>query len=137
MLANTNIFPDKETYNWFKASRALNVKKDGLTPFVETELQKVQATLRNSCGGCSIKNLLPCPTNGICNKKKGITCKFHKLQQPQHCQRCYHVKQNITSLHRFKGPSWRNTQAKKWPTYPWKIGKCFLPPDGYSGIFSV
>ncbi|KAH3781007.1 uncharacterized protein LOC127841945 isoform X1 [Dreissena polymorpha] len=137
MFANTNIFTDKETTNWFKACIALIVTKDGLSSFVESELQKIQTTVGRSCGNCSIEKLLPCPTNGICKKRKGNTCIFHQSQQPQNCKSCDQVKQNITSLHRFNGPSWRNTQAELWATQPWEIGKCFLPPDGYSGVSSV
>ncbi|KAH3705667.1 hypothetical protein DPMN_080744 [Dreissena polymorpha] len=137
MLANTNIFTDKETTNWFKACIALNVTKDGLSSFVEAELQKIHTTVGKSCGQCSIEKLLPCPTNGICKKINGNTCIFHQSQQRQQCPVCDQVKQNITSLHRFNGPSWRNTQAKRWAAQPWEIGKCFLPPDGYSGVSSV
>ncbi|KAH3870973.1 hypothetical protein DPMN_034167 [Dreissena polymorpha] len=42
MAADTNIFTDKQTNNWFKACISLNLTKDGLTDFVVTELLNVQ-----------------------------------------------------------------------------------------------
>ncbi|XP_052237781.1 uncharacterized protein LOC127849098 [Dreissena polymorpha] len=137
MAADTNIFTDKQTNNWFKACIALNLTKDGLTDLVVTELLNVQTKVGRSCGQCFIQNLIPCPTQDVCKKRKRNNCSFHNSQQPKSCQTCDKVKQNITLLHRFKGPSWANTKAELWATDPWEIGKCYLPRDGYSSVSSV
>ncbi|XP_052260558.1 uncharacterized protein LOC127864705 isoform X2 [Dreissena polymorpha] len=137
MAADTNIFTDKQTNNWFKACIALNLTKDGLTDLVVTELLNVQTKVGRSCGQCFIQNLIPCPTQDVCKKRKGNNCSFHNSQQPKSCQTCDKVKQNITLLHRFKGPSWANTKAELWASDPWEIGKCYLPRDGYSSVSSV
>ncbi|KAH3770997.1 hypothetical protein DPMN_172297, partial [Dreissena polymorpha] len=137
MAADTNIFTDKQTNNWFKACIALNLTKDGLTDFVLTELLNVQTIVGRSCGQCFIQNLIPCPTHYVCKKRKGNNCSFHNSQQRKSCQTCDKVKQDITLLHRFERPSWANTKAELWATDPWEIGKCYLPPDGYSSVSSV
>ncbi|KAH3770511.1 hypothetical protein DPMN_171798 [Dreissena polymorpha] len=137
MAADTNIFTDKQTNNWFKACIALNLTKDGLTDFVVTELLNVQTKVGRSCGQCFIQNLILCPTHYVCKKRKGNNCSFHNSQQPKSCQTCDKVKQDITLLHRFIRPSWENTKAELWARNPWEIGKCYLPPDGYSSVSSV
>ncbi|XP_052242705.1 uncharacterized protein LOC127852782 isoform X3 [Dreissena polymorpha] len=137
MAADTNIFKDKNTNNWFKACISLNFTKEGLTDFLLTELHNVQTLVGRSCGQCFIQNLIPCPTQGVCTKRKRNNCSFHNSLQPTQCQTCQKVKQNITLLHRFNGPSWANTKAERWAMDPWEIGKCYLPRDGYSSVSSV
>ncbi|XP_052245526.1 uncharacterized protein LOC127854502 [Dreissena polymorpha] len=137
MAANTNIFTEKQTNNWFKAYIALNWTKEGLTDFVVTELLNVQKTVGSSCGQCFIQNLIPCPTQDVCKKGKRTNCSFHNSLQYKSCQTCDKVKHNIKSLHRFNGPSWANTKAERWAIDPWEIGKCYLPRDGYSSVSSV
>ncbi|XP_052214916.1 uncharacterized protein LOC127833604 isoform X2 [Dreissena polymorpha] len=128
---------DNETNNWFKACLALNITKEGLANFLVSELQKVHVTVGSSCGNCCIETLIPCPTQPYCSKRIKSYCPFHKSQKPQQCFTCDKVKKNITSNHRYNNPSWRNTDAKKWASDYWEIGKCFLPPDGYSSVLSV
>ncbi|XP_052250733.1 uncharacterized protein LOC127857970 isoform X2 [Dreissena polymorpha] len=137
MAANTHLFGDKETNNWLKACIGLNVTKEGLANFLCAELQKVHTIVGRSCGNCPIENLIQCPTNPYCNKRKRNYCPFHKSQKPQPCPICDNVKHNIILHHRYGGPSWRNTRAEKWALNYWEIGKCYLPPDGYSSISSV
>ncbi|KAH3799053.1 hypothetical protein DPMN_152656 [Dreissena polymorpha] len=137
MAAYTNLLGDKETINWFKACIGLNITKEGLTNFLCTELQKLHAVVGRSCGNCPIEKLIQCPTNPYCNKSKRNYCPFHKSQKPQPCAICDNVKHNIILQHRYGGPSWRNTCAEKWALNYWEIGKCYLPPDGYSSISSV
>ncbi|KAH3797120.1 hypothetical protein DPMN_150695 [Dreissena polymorpha] len=121
MAANTNLLTDKETNNWFKASIALNVTKQGLTNFLTTELHNVHIVVGRSCGNCPFQKLVPC----------------HKSQKPQPCPTCDKVNQNITSQHRYGRPSWRNTRSEKWALDYWEKGKCYLPPDGYRSFSSV
>ncbi|XP_052250718.1 uncharacterized protein LOC127857964 isoform X6 [Dreissena polymorpha] len=137
MAANTPLIGDKETNNWFKACIGLNVTKEGLTNFLCAELQKVHTVVGRSCGNCPIENLIQCPTNPYCNKRTRNYCPFHKSQKPQPCPICDNGKHNIILHHRYGGPSWRNTRAEKWALNYWEIGKCYLPPDGYSSISSV
>ncbi|KAH3777844.1 hypothetical protein DPMN_179292 [Dreissena polymorpha] len=47
------------------------------------------------------------------------------------------VKLGIISYHRFKGPSWKNTNAQGWKSNWWDIAKCYLPPKGYAYVSSV
>ncbi|KAH3811750.1 hypothetical protein DPMN_140165 [Dreissena polymorpha] len=135
MAASISLFTDKETNNWLKACLALNITKEGLAYFLDTELQKFYATVGSSCGNCSIEKLIPCPTPPYCKSKKN--CHFHVSQKPQQCAVCDQVKQNITLHHRYSKPSWRNTHAEKWASDYWEIGKCFLPPEGYSSVPTV
>ncbi|KAH3800489.1 hypothetical protein DPMN_154122 [Dreissena polymorpha] len=137
MACNTNIFTEKETNNWFKASIALNVKKDGLANFLNTQLQNVHAVVGKGCGNCPIEKLIPCPTNPYCHKRNRRYCPFHKSQKPQQCHTCDKVKKNIILQHRYSVPSWRNTRAENWAQDYWEIGKCFLPPDKYNSVSSV
>ncbi|KAH3777867.1 hypothetical protein DPMN_179315 [Dreissena polymorpha] len=137
MAATTNIFKDKETNNWFKACIALNVTKEGLTNFVEMTMKKVHAAIGSSCGQCTIEQLFPCSTQGLCNKRKRNSCSFHKSYLPQQCHICEQVKLGIISYHRFKGPSWKNTNAQGWKSNWWDIAKCYLPPQGYADMSSV
>ncbi|KAH3875336.1 hypothetical protein DPMN_038599 [Dreissena polymorpha] len=141
MSANiNNVFTDKETSNWFKASIALIVTKQGLEKFVDTEVQKVHAAVVASCGQCYTENLLPCP-QGKWKCQNTKPCKFHKLPAFKHrpCPVgvCDKVKKNIESYHRYSLPSWKNTRAKLWGTSHWEVAKCFLPPDGYIDVSSV
>ncbi|XP_052222394.1 uncharacterized protein LOC127838604 isoform X2 [Dreissena polymorpha] len=128
---------DKEINNWFKACIAINITKVGLTNFVKTEMQKVHVSVGKSCGICSIENVMSCPTSGLCKKKKGIKCTFHQTKSYRQCHTCEQVKQKITSLHRFQGPSWKNTKPELWISDEWEIAKCFLPPDGYNHVMCI
>ncbi|KAH3811761.1 hypothetical protein DPMN_140176, partial [Dreissena polymorpha] len=131
-----SLFTDKETNNWLKACLALNITKDELAHFLETELQRLKTVVGSSCCNCSIEKLVPCPTLPFCNKSKH-KCKLHASQKPQQCSLCDQVKQNITSHHRYSKLSWWNTHAEKWSSDHWEIGKCFLPPHGYSSVHTV
>ncbi|KAH3798599.1 hypothetical protein DPMN_152199 [Dreissena polymorpha] len=88
MAANTHLFGDKKTNNWFKAYIGLNVTMERLTNFLCTELQKVHTVVGRSCGNCPIVNLIQCPTKPYCNNRKCNYCPFHKLQKTQPCPIC-------------------------------------------------
>ncbi|XP_052820161.1 uncharacterized protein CXorf38 homolog [Mya arenaria] len=141
----------KEAQNWVKAALALNITKDGLQDFLEDGLtcvhQDIYSTVRTSkglpsgaaCVHCFTENVLKCPTRGICTSTRN--CRFHnypqKLYAPCPNGICEGVRDEIVQHHRFSGPSWKNTNADKWSTIPWEIGKCFLPPDGYKTMSSI
>ncbi|KAH3720781.1 hypothetical protein DPMN_063685 [Dreissena polymorpha] len=138
MAVTTNIFADKQTNNWFKACIALNVTKEGLAHFVDTEIKKVQTAVGKSCGNCCTENLIVCPTKGICKNPKN--CNYHtQTKQPRKCPMnvCDLVAKSITLQHRYNGPSWLNTKAELWSTDHWQIAKCFFPPDGYINVSSI
>ncbi|XP_052819916.1 uncharacterized protein LOC128245729 [Mya arenaria] len=142
---------EKEAQNWVKAALALNITKDGLQDFLEDVLtcvhQDIYSTVRTSkglpsgaaCAHCFTENVLKCPTRGICTSTRN--CRFHncpqKLYAPCPNGICEGVRDEIDKHHRFSGPSWKNTNADKWGTIPWEIGKCFLPPDGYKTVSSI
>ncbi|XP_052760229.1 uncharacterized protein LOC128203028 [Mya arenaria] len=142
---------DKEAQNWVKAALALNITKEGLHGLVEDVLtcvhQDIYSTVRTSkglppgaaCAQCFTENVLKCSTPKICTSKKN--CKFHNGPSKQYVLClvgiCEGVRDEIVQHHRFSGPSWKNTNANKWSTIPWEIGKCFLPPDGYKTVSSI
>ncbi|XP_052760651.1 uncharacterized protein LOC128203319 [Mya arenaria] len=149
MASYRELLKEKEAQNWVKAALALNITKDGLQDFLEDVLtcvhQDIYSTVRTSkglpsgaaCVHCFTENVLKCPTRGICTSTRN--CRFHpqKLYAPCPNGICEGVRDEIVKHHRFSGPSWKNTNADKWSTIPWEIGKCFLPPDGYKTVSSI
>ncbi|XP_052268811.1 uncharacterized protein LOC127870195 [Dreissena polymorpha] len=134
-----DMFSNKETCNWFKASIALIITKQGLEKFVDSEIQKLHANVGRACGNCFTENLIKCPTYGVCRNAK--SCSFHNtpglLPCPCPMNICDQVKQNIASHHRYSNPSWKNTRTELWAANHWEIAKCYLPPDGYIDVASV
>ncbi|XP_052811493.1 uncharacterized protein CXorf38 homolog [Mya arenaria] len=151
MTSYRDLLREKQAKNWIKAALALNITKEGLHEFVEDVLtcvhHDIYNTIRTSkslqsgaiCLHCFTENVLQCPTRGICTSPKN--CRFHKAANQMYvpCPNgiCGGVRNEIIQHHRFTGPSWMNTNADKWCTSPWEIGKCFLPPDGYKTVSSV
>ncbi|XP_052810402.1 uncharacterized protein LOC128238479 [Mya arenaria] len=151
MTSYRNLLRAKETQNWVKAAIALNITKQGLQDLVGDVLtcvhQDIYNTVRTSnglpagaiCAQCFTENVLQCPTRGICTSLRN--CRLHNSPTNKHvsCPNgiCGNVHDEIIHHHRFNGPSWKNTNADKWCTSPWEIGKCFLPPDGYKTVSSV
>ncbi|XP_052760586.1 uncharacterized protein LOC128203282 [Mya arenaria] len=151
MATYGQLLKDKKAQNWVKAAFALNITKEGLQPLVEDVLTCVHQDIYNNvrtskglpggatCAQCFTENVLNCPTRGICTSTRN--CKFHnspqKLYSPCPNGICKGVHDEIVIHHRFSGPSWKNTNADKWCTSHWEIGKCFLPPDGYKTVSSI
>ncbi|XP_052771660.1 uncharacterized protein LOC128211200 [Mya arenaria] len=151
MASYREFLKKKAAQNWIKAALALKITKDGLQDFLEDVLtcvhQDIYSTVRTSkglpsraaCAHCFTENVLKCPTRGICTSTRN--CRFHncpqKLYAPCPNGICEGVRDEIVKHHRFSGPSWKNTNADKWSTIPWEIGKCFLPPDGYKTVSSI
>ncbi|XP_052801547.1 uncharacterized protein LOC128232176 [Mya arenaria] len=151
MTSYQNILREKEARNWVKAALALKITKDGIQDFVEDVLtcvhQDIYNTVRSSrglkagaiCAQCFTENVLQCPTRGICTSPRN--CRFHKdltkIYAPCPNGICGGVHDEIIQHHRYTSPSWKNTNADKWYSSPWEIGKCFLPPDGYKTVSSV
>ncbi|XP_052821012.1 uncharacterized protein LOC128246701 [Mya arenaria] len=151
MASYRELLGNEEAQNWVKAALALNITKEGLKGLVDDVLtcvhQDIYSTVRTSkglssgaaCAHCFTENVLKCPTRGICTSTRN--CRFHncpqKLYAPCPNGICEGVRDEIVKHHRFSGPSWKNTNADKWSTIPWEIGKCFLPPDGYNTVSSI
>ncbi|XP_052821110.1 uncharacterized protein LOC128246747 isoform X1 [Mya arenaria] len=151
MASYRDMLREKEAQNWVKAALALNITKEGLQDFVDGVLidvhQDIYSTVRTSkvlppgtaCAQCFTENVLKCPTRGICTSPKN--CRFHNSHQKMYapCPNgiCEGVRDEIIQHHMFSGPSWKNTNADKWCTSHWEIGKCFLPPDGYKTVSSI
>ncbi|XP_052760057.1 mitogen-activated protein kinase kinase kinase 3-like [Mya arenaria] len=147
----TDLLNEKEANNWIKAAFAIRITNEGLQGFVDDVLtcvhQDIYSAVRTSkglpsgaaCAHCFTENVLNCPTRGICTSTRN--CRFHncpqKLYAPCPVGICECVRDEIVKHHRFSGPSWKNTNADKWSTIPWEIGKCFLPPDGYKTVSSI
>ena len=134
-------------YNWMKCSFAQRDVKTVLAEFVEEDINNLQKQMINNCltskglpsnticNHCRMQNLLPCRTGKMC-KFKNKSCSFHKdaSLQPRRCPTnglCDFICFGIIDHHRFRGPSWKNTDASKWCTDSWTIAKCYMPPDGY------
>ena len=141
--------------NWIKAALAILFTKEEIEPFVYNEIVQFQMkclqniTSSNNlpvwtiCSHCQTENVIPCPTNGICNVKHG-KCKYHKDRTKQYngssgCPShiCHNMKSEIQNAHRYYGPSYKNTDATHWCNNPWEIAKCYMPPDGYKDISSA
>ncbi|XP_052820774.1 uncharacterized protein LOC128246552 [Mya arenaria] len=150
MISYRELLKEKQAQNWVKAALALNITKEGLHGLLEDVLTCVHQDIYNNvrtskglsggatCAQCFTENVLKCPTRGICTSPKN--CKFHtprKRYAPCQIGICEDVRDEIVQHHRFSGPSWKNTNADKWSTIPWEIGKCFLPPDGYKTVSSI
>ncbi|XP_052761281.1 uncharacterized protein LOC128203781 [Mya arenaria] len=151
MTTYGQLLRDKKAQNWVKAAFALKITKDGLQPLVEDVLTCVHQDIYNNvrtskglpggatCAQCFTENVLKCSTRGICTSTGN--CKFHnsphKMYAPCPNRICEGVRDEIIQHHRFPVPSWKNTNADKWCTSHWEIGKCFLPPDGYKTKSSI
>ncbi|XP_052768224.1 uncharacterized protein LOC128208716 [Mya arenaria] len=136
--------------NWLKGSFALRITKEGLRDLVDGDSMSIQQNIyfsvlqaRNlspgtTCCHCLTETLFPCFTKGLCSHPRN--CKIHgtpvKSHRPCPLLICDDVRDKIYRLHRFKGPSWKNSHADQWCVNHWEIAKCFMPPDGYKNVCS-
>ncbi|XP_053382072.1 uncharacterized protein LOC128549457 [Mercenaria mercenaria] len=134
--------------NWIKAGLGVLFTKEGIEPFVYDEIKQFQQKCLSdicnnnglpagtTCSSCCTENVIVCPTNRICNARRGI-CNFHRNSATQYlpsgCPNkiCHNFKNEIQHAHRYYGPSYKNTDATQWCSNPWEVAKCFMPPDGY------
>ncbi|XP_060571245.1 uncharacterized protein LOC132729492 [Ruditapes philippinarum] len=144
-------FSKSKFLNWIKAAIAIVYTKDEIEPVIVNEVKDFQQNSLNTisssnilpagstCSNCCTESLIVCPTNRICNAKRG-KCSYHKnaatQYRPSGCPNkiCHHLKSEIQSAHRYHGPSYKNTDATKWCSNAWEIAKCYLPPDGYKDV---
>jgi hypothetical protein len=130
--------------NWLKGALAVLFAREGLTEFVENEISDFQRDLLQSifiqnaipsgatCSNCTTANVLKCPTQEVCGRKR--PCKLHdpsvQNKTPnQKCPQniCHHIKDAIAKHHRFQAPTWQITDATKWCSDAVEIAKCYLP----------
>ncbi|XP_053382016.1 uncharacterized protein LOC128549404 [Mercenaria mercenaria] len=134
--------------NWIKAGLGVLLTKEGIEPFVYDEIEQFQQKCLSdicnnnglpagtTCSSCCTENVVVCPTNRICNARRG-NCNFHRNSATQYlpsgCPNkiCHNFKNEIQHAHRYYGPSYKNTDATQWCSNPWEVAKCFMPPDGY------
>ncbi|XP_052805665.1 uncharacterized protein LOC128235023 [Mya arenaria] len=150
MASYKDILKEKDNQNWLKGSLALRITKAGLRGLVEGESHRVQQNIHSSvlhvrhlaagttCSLCLTEHVLPCPTRGLCSHPRN--CKYHntpfKIHRPCLLQICDDFRDEICAVHRYSGPSWKNTKANQWCTNHWQVAKCFMPPDGYDEVTS-
>ncbi|XP_060579508.1 uncharacterized protein LOC132736368, partial [Ruditapes philippinarum] len=144
-------FSNSNFFNWIKAAIAILYIKEEIEPVIVNEVKDFQQNSLNTisssnslpagstCLNCCTENLIFCPTNSICNVKRG-TCSYHKnaatQYRPSGCPNkvCHLLKSEIQRAHRYHGPSYKNTDATKWCSNAWEIAKCYLPHDGYQDV---
>ncbi|XP_053378908.1 uncharacterized protein CXorf38-like isoform X2 [Mercenaria mercenaria] len=151
MASSLPVTQDKEFVNWLKGALALLFAKQGLDDFVNDEITQFQKNILASvfqkkalpagtvCNSCTTENVLTCPTKNFC--RPGGKCKQHDPGQPdkrpnQPCPNnlCKDIRDCIRREHRYNEPSWKNTDARRWSNDAFEIAKCYMPPDGYSGV---
>ncbi|XP_052787510.1 uncharacterized protein LOC128222512 [Mya arenaria] len=49
-------------------------------------------------------------------------------------QICDDFRDKLCAVHRYGGPSWKNTKADQWCSSHWQVAKSFMPPDGYQDV---
>ncbi|XP_052813720.1 uncharacterized protein LOC128240836 [Mya arenaria] len=150
MASYKDILKEPENQNWLKGSLALRITKAGLRGLVEGDSSRVQQTIYSTvivakkltagttCSLCQTENILKCPTKGLCSHPRN--CKYHnspsKMYRPCPSHICEDFRDEIIDVHRYNGPSWKNSKANKWCTNHWQVAKCFMPPDGYLDVTS-
>ncbi|XP_053383444.1 uncharacterized protein LOC123539625 [Mercenaria mercenaria] len=140
--------------NWIKAGLGVLLTKEGIEPFVYDEIEQFQQkclrdicnnnglTVGTTCSSCCTENVVVCPTNRICNARRG-KCNFHRNSATQYlpsgCPNkiCHNFKNAIQRAHRYYGPSYKNSDAAQWCSNPWEVAKCFMPPDGYTDAMNA
>ena len=145
------IFTNSKFLNWVEAAIAVHFTKKEIEPVVNDEIVRfqqkcLQDILTNNslpsgstCSNCCTENVVKCPTNRICNANRG-KCSYHRnvatKYRPSGCPNkiCHNLKSKIDNVHRYYGPSYKNTDATQWCSNPWEIAKCFMPPDGYKDV---
>ncbi|XP_052803304.1 uncharacterized protein LOC128233597 isoform X2 [Mya arenaria] len=150
MASYKDILKEKDNQNWLKGSIALRITKAGLRGLVDGDCHRVQQKIHSSvllarnlavgttCSLCLTEHVLQCPTKGLCSHPR--SCKYHnsafKIHRPCPSKICDDFRDEICAVHRYRGPSWKNTKANQWCTNHWQVAKCFMPPDGYHDVTS-
>lgn len=139
-----DLFKTEESQNWFRCTLALHITREGILEFVDDEIKTLHHRILKTlpvgsiCTSCVTQSVVPCPAKKVCKIGRDGKClNFHNVP-PTGCPKrvCDRIVREIELVHKYNGPSWKNTDASKWCTSPWELAKCFCPPDGYAKIFS-
>lgn len=134
------------TKNWLKCALAVKAVRTGILSFVTREIDVFHKDILKKvpngelCNSCTIQQIVPCPTRNVCGSQFGKNkCPFHKTIPSAICHKnvCDKFRIAIEEEHRYRSPTWKNTDASKWCTNSWQLAKCFMPKDGYEDICSA
>ena len=139
----TLIIKDHDYHNWVKGGLALKFSKDGIENFVETKIKTFhQTVIGPHCNICSTENIVLCKVNNNFCKFSKNNCLVHDVNNPSKKSRpcptavCNVVRDEILKKHRFRGPSWKNTDSSRWCREPWQIATCYMSA-GYQAATSA
>ncbi|KAH3849107.1 hypothetical protein DPMN_091500 [Dreissena polymorpha] len=147
MVKLADVWSDPEITNWLKLWLAIDETTTVLRQFVDDEMKsfhtdilqfiksKLHLPTNAKCTNCLTLNLIKCFTNGICKRDRS-GCKTHKTIRHRTCPQniCDKFRDEIIKEHRYSNCSWKNTSAEVWADNRWEVAKCYMPPDGYSGV---
>lgn len=132
---------DKGFHNWVKGAIAIRLAREGLLDFVHGEICHYHASLLRSVQNANASHRCTYARNRLpnCNNSKinGVwQCKNHVIgsiptRHQASCGVCCALMAEICLNHRYRGPSWNNTDATQWCTDAFHVAKCYMPPDGY------
>ena len=143
-MANQAQLNDPLYKNWIKAGFGLRYGKEILHSFLFNSLSNFRSvTLSGNsaqhCNKCTLLNIIPCPTNGICSRDNKGRCKQHndldisKTFNPCPSNVCDKLQQAIAQEHiPGKGPRWIGSDPQQWCSNVWEIAKCFMPAGNES-----
>ena len=126
--------------NWIKAGLGLIYGRDILRSFLLSSFTKFRNNIlignsTQNCNQCTLLNVLPCPTNGICSHDKRGNCRAHTSLDPSATTKpcpdnvCNALLQAILTEHiQGRGPRWTGSDTRQWCSNVWEIAKCFMPP---------
>ena len=138
-MASQSQLNDPLYKNWIKAGLGLKYGKEILHTFLFTSLTKFRTVKLSgnsiqNCNQCTLLNVLPCPTNGICSRDNKGRCKQHnnfdttKTFTPCPSNVCDKLQEAISQEHiPGKGPRWTGSDPQCWCSNVWEIAKCFMP----------
>ena len=142
-----NLLPtldDHDYKNWVKGGLGLKFARQGIENFVERNIDSFHQNILTNlpvgqphCYSCSTANIIKCNQSNHFCKFKNRKCNVHDPKDPTKKSRpcpdsvCNFIRDKVVNKHRFRGPSWVNTDAGCWCREPWQLAVCYMPP-GYS-----
>ena len=138
-MANQSQLNNHSYKNWIKAGLGLKYGKEIFHTFLFNSLTNFRSVnlsfdSTQNCNQCTLLNVLPCPTNGICSRDNKGRCRQHntldKAKTSTQCTSnvCDKLQQAIAQEHiPGKGPRWIGSDPQQWCSNVWEIAKCFMP----------
>lgn len=149
-MEDKELFKTQGLRNWFTCALATQITRKGILDFVINEMENFQKEALaeivtkwnlpqgSTCNFCTTQSIVSCLALNTSGKMHGGKCLSRKVSaQPCPSKICDNFVTLIEMEHRFKTPSWKNTDASKWCFSSWEIAKCFCPPDGYREVISA